>query len=822
MKTRVLLTTTMLIVAVATMLAVPAKPGLKKKVTLKDGSVVELSLRGDEHFSYYTDVAGNACQLQDGELIMMTQEEVAQKWSARRAARLNVGESGRAARRIGKPSTANTGKQNGLVILVEFQDTKFVTPNPQQTFNRFFNEKGYNEGGMAGSVCDYFLAQSDEKLDINFTVVGPYTTEHNMAYYGKHYKDNKGVEQNDTLPQSMVAEAVDAAYKAGTDFTKYDWDNDGEVDQVFVIYAGYAEAQGAAPETIWPHEWVLSGEFSRSFKINGKSIRIYTYGCAAELRGDGKSDTGHMDGIGTACHEFSHCLGLPDMYDTDGQINYAMSKWDVMDAGSYLNNSCTPAGYTSYERWFSGWREPEVISSATQIMDMRPLVEKGAKSYVIYNQATQSKGIKGEYYLLENRQCVGFDQQLPGHGLLILHVDYNEGLWTNNKINNNKEDHQHLTIIAADNDYDSRSPRSLAGDPWPGITNNTILANNTIPAATLYQANSDGQKLMSMPISHIEENEKEMTVSFAVGYQELPAPEVDKATEKTEGNSVTVTWNAVSGATKYELEITAKDKQAEFESNFDGCYSATEGTTDIGGSLANYGLQDWKGGNLYTSPKKLKIGSQGYLQSPGWTMPSSAEITVVVGAEAGAADVSGSLYFLYYSPDDKKWYPSEVKDLKVKGKETLLYYFSTVSSPGYLLYFIPGAQMYLNHFAVYQGRWTEEQLGLGSSASSQASRRAVSTEYKETTTNSYTFSNLDASKVYSYRLRALNESGQYSGWSAEKTLTYGVTGIQSISTKVVNDNTVRYFDLQGREVPADTKGLLIRKQGSEVKKVIVK
>ncbi len=117
---------------------------------------------------------------------------------------------------------------------------------------------------------------------------------------------------------------------------------------------------------------------------------------------------------------------------------------------------------------------------------------------------------------------------------------------------------------------------------------------------------------------------------------------------------------------------------------------------------------------------------------------------------------------------------------------------------------------------------TEEQLGLGSSASSQASRRAVSTEYKETTTNSYTFSNLDASKVYSYRLRALNESGQYSGWSAEKTLTYGVTGIQSISTKVVSDNTVRYFDLQGREVPADTKGLLIRKQGSEVKKVIVK
>ncbi len=820
MKKRLLLTTLATMMAVITIFAVPAKPGLKKKVTLKDGSVVELSLRGDEHFSYYTDVAGNACQLQDGELIMMTQEEVAQKWSARRAARMNFGGSNRAARRIGTPSTANTGKQNGLVILMQFPDKKFVTPTPKETFTSFFNEKGYNKDGMAGSVRDYFLAQSDEKLEINFTVVGPYTTSRDMEYYGKPVKDKDGkVTENDTHPVLMVAEAVDSAYKAGVDFSKYDWDNDGEVDQVFVIYAGYAEAQGADENTIWPHEYKLAAE-NATRKYN--NVTINTYGCAAELRGDGKSDTGHMDGIGTACHEFSHCLGLPDMYDTDGQINYAMSKWDVMDAGSYLNNSCTPAGYTSYERWFSGWREPEVISSATQIMDMRPLVEKGAKSYVIYNQATKNKGIQGEYYLLENRQRVGFDQQLPGHGLLILHVDYDSGLWNNNKINSSKQDHQHLTIIAADNDYDSRSLRSLAGDPWPGITNNTILGNNTIPAATLYQANSDGQKLMSMPISHIEENEKEMTVSFAVGYQELPAPEVDKATEKTEGNSVTVTWNAVSGATKYELEITAKDKQAEFESNFDGCYSATEGATDIGGSLANYGLQDWKGSNLYTSPKKLKIDSQGYLQSPGWTMPSSAEITVVVGAEAGAADVSGSLYFLYYSPDDKKWYTSEVKDLVVKGKETILYYFSTVSSPGFVLYFIPGAQMYLNHFAVYQGRWTEEQLGLGSSASSQASRRAVSTEYKETTTNSYTFSNLDASKVYSYRLRALNESGQYSGWSAEKTLTYGVTGIQSISTKVVNDNTVRYFDLQGREVPADTKGLLIRKQGSEVKKVIVK
>ena len=112
MKKSFLLATMMLVVVVTTMLAVPAKPGLKKKVTLKDGSVVELLLRGDEHFSYYTDATGNAYQLRDGELIKMTQEEVAQKWTARRAARLNVGRSNKARRKIGTPSPANTGKQS--------------------------------------------------------------------------------------------------------------------------------------------------------------------------------------------------------------------------------------------------------------------------------------------------------------------------------------------------------------------------------------------------------------------------------------------------------------------------------------------------------------------------------------------------------------------------------------------------------------------------------------------------------------------------------------------------------------------------------------
>ena len=641
-----------------------------------------------------------------------------------------------------------------------------------------------------------------------------------MAYYGKPYIDKNGVEQHDTLPEVMIAEAVVAASE-DVDYSKYDWNKDGNVDQVFVIYAGYAEAQGAEPETIWPHEWTLNTGV-RDYRKQYNGVVIDTYGCAAELRGDGVNVVGRMDGIGTACHEFSHCLGLPDMYDTEGQINYGMGKWDIMNSGSYNDESRTPAGYTSYERWFSGWREPEVINSMTQIDSMRPLAEKGATSYVIYNEATQSQGIEGEYYLLENRQPVGFDRMLPGHGLLIYHVDYDYDRWVLNTINGCKQDHQHLAIVAADNVYVEGAPRSMAGDPWPGVTGNTMLGNYTTPAATLYRSNSDGGYLLNMPISHIEEDVNTMTVSFVAGYQELAVPEIDKATEKAEGNSVTVTWNPVSGASKYELEITAKDKEADYESDFEQFYSETDGTEDIGLSLAVYGMEGWHGGNLFTSPKKLKIDSQGFLQSTKFKMPSSSEITVVLGAESEATEVSGTIYFYYYEEDTRRWIASERNDITVKDNETQLCYFATVESPAYALYFMPYSPMYMNYLAIYQGHWTADELDLISSPSSQASRRAVSTGSYESTTNSYTFTNLDAGKLYSYRLRAFGDGGEYSGWSVFKPLSFGTTDIQSITTKVHSDNSVRYFDLQGRAVPADTKGLLIRKQGSVVKKGIVK
>ena len=823
MKKRLLITMTALMLVTVTMMAVPAKPGMKKKVTLKNGKTVELSLRGDEHFSYYTDAAGKPCKLKNGELITLTHEEVAEQWTALKEQRLALdNSSSRRARRVGEPGTT-TGNQKGLVILVQFQDVKFQNDSltTNQIFKRFFNEEGYKEYGNEGSVRDYFKKQSYGKLNIDFDVVGPFTVSHKMEYYGKHYTDAQGMENNDAHPVIMVAEGVDFAYKAGVDFSKYDWNNDKEVDQVFVIYAGYAEAQHAAPETIWPHEWVLSAE-GKSKNYNG--VKINTYGCASELSGSTGTD---LDGIGTACHEFTHCLGLPDMYDTSGD-NYGMAYWDVMDAGGYNDDSHSPAGYTAYERWFAGWMEPTELKEQTRIEGMKPLINE-PEAYILYNEKDRN-----EYYMLENRQPVSFDKGLFGHGLLIYHVDYNKNAWSSNKINT-VADHQRMVIVPADNEFDAFSARSLAGDPWPGTKGNTMLGNRTTPAATLYNANTDGSKLLNKQVDKITEDPTTLTVSFVACRPEMPVPAADEATEQVEGDLLTISWPAVERAVSYEVEWTIKDKAPDtpedallFETELDKFETKSTSFTPIKGSLKSYGLDNWTGENLYTTPNKMRFGtstSKGTLKSPWKDTPSSTHVTLVLGANIVKNSVKGSV--TYSNGDIVGEYVENItqvgtENFEVTGDETLIIHLKDINKEAFQFLIAPQSQMYLNYLAMYDGIWTAEQLGIGTA--SQISRRAVTTGIYPTPTNSITMP-VDKSKVYSYRIRSLDEEYVPSAWSDEKTFDLeNTTGIHSISAKVANDNNnaVRYFDLQGREVSGNTKGMLIRKQGSEIKKVIVR
>ena len=794
------LLTTMIFCLVATAAqAVPAKPGAKKIVRQADGTVVELTLRGDEHFTYYTDATGAAFKLLPGDKLQpITAEQVSDNWAKCRQAR-RITRPART-RGTGDPSSSTTGKHRGLVILMQFKDQEFTTPEPQKVFDRFFNETGYNENGMSGSVKDYFRAQSYDQLDIDFDVVGPYTANDSMAYYGSHaIIDDR--EQNDAHPAEFIAEAVELA-SADVDFSKYDWDGDSIVDQVFVIYAGYAEAQGAAPETIWPHEWSLR-ILGKKFKYNGVYLEIY--GCAAELMGDGVNNTGIMDGIGTACHEFSHCLGLPDMYNTDGgKTSYAMAYWDVMDAGSYLNDSRTPAGYTSYERWFSGWLEPtELKGGMTQITGMKPLAES-PECYVMYNDAN-----KNEYYLLENRQKVGFDAALLGHGLLVLHVDYDRKTWLNNKVNADP-DHQRVTIIPADNEA-VISLKSMAGDPFPGTSGNTALAIYSTPAPTLYHANTDGSYYMNKAIDSITESEDSL-ISFVALRPEFTAPESVEAKEvEGQPSSFTITWPAVNDAVSYQVELNESFTISPVDAlvceyDFAKTQTETEDSTDISSNLKDYDLNGWRGSNLFTTPNKLRIGTSsetGNIYSATLASPSSKKLTVVFGA--GLVDnkpVKGAIYLFHYNKDDAQAYGSGYElDITEDG-----YYMYTFEDADYDYFFVrinPDAQMYLNYFAAYDDIWTEEELGLDEGSS--AGKHYHNATIYDTDTNSITLSDLNTDSQYFYRVRAKSVDGFYSKWTAEQSFKFSPSGISHV--QLAPQHAGKIFDLQGRPRGTDPSAL---------------
>jgi len=291
-------------------------------------------------------------------------------------------------------------------------------------------------------MADYFKAQSRGKFELDFDVVGPVSVSKNVSYYGKN--DSAG---NDMYVGEMVCEAVTLAKGQVADWTPYDWDDDGYVDQVYFVFAGMGEADGGASTTIWPHAYDLNtaaryGDGTGPVAV-GTNLYVNSYACGPELEGQ----YGNINGIGTMCHEYSHCLGYPDFYDTDYSGGQGMGEWDLMDAGPYNGDGYQPAGYTSYERWFAGWEEPiELKAENVEVRNMKSL-QNGGEFYIIYNDKNPN-----EYYLLENRQQDGWDASTPYAGLLILHCDYDASVWEANGPNDDPN-HQRFTAVPADGEY---------------------------------------------------------------------------------------------------------------------------------------------------------------------------------------------------------------------------------------------------------------------------------------------------------------------------------------------------------------------------------
>lgn len=500
--------------------AVPAKK-LQKVITLTNGTQVSVELRGDEYLSWWEGTDGTAYRATADDTVFEAFDLEAQKPAA--AARRARTEQGRVARLarvknslkgaddkmrgLGGDHITYKGVKKGLVVLVDFKNKKFADGHDLEYYKNVINGKDFSdeEEGYVGSVRDYFLAQSNGQFELDFDVVGPVTMSKNSGYYG-----NDGAYQKDEKVYEMIKEACDGIQDK-VNLKDYDWDGDGEADQVFFLYAGLGQASGGSPGTIWPHESEL--RYWPCGVLSYSTGKINTYACANELQPETQGSSRYISaGIGTICHEFSHCLGFADMYDTTGGGGYGMSVFDVMDQGSYNGNGFVPCNYTAFERIYAGWVEAIELESPATVKDMKSVSDYG-RPFIMYNYKNTN-----EYFLMENRQNTGWDKGLYGsNGLLIVHVNYVPSRWANNSVNSSAEKIQCCTVVNADGSREN-TQYSLQGDLYPyevkGVTMNDEFTDESEPAAKLYTKNSDNSYALGIPITQIKRSKG--SISFLV------------------------------------------------------------------------------------------------------------------------------------------------------------------------------------------------------------------------------------------------------------------------------------------------------------------
>lgn len=485
-----------ILLAAAVTNAKPAKPG-KIRIIQPDGTTFTTTIKGDEWYRVHTTEDGKAViKDSDGWWKYAIYDDAGGKRSTgyhvgkstpqavlnqsmiinTGAMKLNAMKKREEMQRnmqkkpILKSIAANSGTEvkRGLVILAAFADVPFTYSSKD-----FLNSMNLKEG----SAKEYFNDQFGGMYDFEFDVSPIVTLTGNRKWYGEN--DRSG---QDKRPAEMVEEACRLAREAGIDFSLYDMDSDGEVDNVHVFYAGGDESEGEGDDCIWAHQWNIStGAGLPKLELDGKIIDRYS--CSSELSRPGYSSSRYeMAGIGAFCHEYSHTLGLPDFYDTDYEENgWSAGLWSftsVMDGGCYNNNSNTPPYYNVIEREILGLVEPVIITEGMSC-SMDPIHESGK----CYRMETDTKN---EYYLFECRAAEGWDKYIGGAGMLVYHIDKtNSSIWDIRNTVNSSLRHQCADLIEADgrkDDYSAASDdmvENIGGIFYPYGKNTTLSAGSS-------------------------------------------------------------------------------------------------------------------------------------------------------------------------------------------------------------------------------------------------------------------------------------------------------------------------------------------------------
>ena len=558
-----------LLFAAMTAGAVKMKPGINI-IKQADGTTITVRAYGDEDLSYFLASDGTLLYQEgtnfyiagvkaDGTLYstgvlahepsMRTIKEISAIKAQNAKAFYNSMETQAKANKVRRePMTPDNsllpslGKHKIPVILVEFSDVEFSVENPKATFDKYLNGKElFNKetdpemGQNYASVAKYFKDMSFGKFEPEFEVYGPVNLGKPLATYGAGYSSQEKM----GLLLTDACTAVDNE----VDFTQYDSNEDGNIDLIYIIYAGFSQSiAGNSTDCIHPK----SGYLSLAKSFDGMDVK--RYGVNNELNGTpaDQADGPIINGIGLFCHEFSHCMGLPDLYPKSGSIaeaciNQNMDYWSLMDAGEYTGNGYRPTAYTAWERERLGWMEIGTLTGPSNV-ELKSL-DEGGTAFRIYNDKDETGH---EYYIVENVQNNGWNKKLFGNGLMVTHVDYLSSQFSLGGCKvNNTEGHPRMHVMAADGmfvpeyflgstiedsyitflkehnadlvakyggqvfsieDYKAEA----AGDLFPGTSNATSLTDDSQPM----KAWTYNGETMGKPITDITNDTEKGIVSF--------------------------------------------------------------------------------------------------------------------------------------------------------------------------------------------------------------------------------------------------------------------------------------------------------------------
>lgn len=457
--------------------AVPAKRGWQTR-TQADGTTIEVQQFGDEFYHYMINRDGKQVREINGQFQVVGEAPTADVAKARHA-------KAKARRQRKAVGTEPYLAPKGLLILANFSDSKYKATNTYAVMDSLINAKNcqVNKYGTEKfpSAAQYFSQQSRGSYNPVFDVYGPVTLSQKVSYYGTDGSE----EGDDQYAANAIVEAcklADAAYDIN--WSDYDWNNDGEIDFVYVIYAGKGQADGGAATTIWPHNWDITSArqygnctyTAAQCKVGGKSIN--NYACSGELNGQ----DGSLNGISTFCHEFGHVLGLPDFYDTQYGTNYEKeltpNEWDIMDGGSYNGDGHCPPNYSPWEKYFFGWLENPIKNLGSEGAKLS-LIANGLDGYQAYqvnaSGKLQSATTEGLNYYFENRRQQGWDKYIPAEGLVIWKVNFSASAWSNNTPNNTSNNPKYTVVcsngtkVGANNGAGNVFPYG-SKNSWTGVT----------------------------------------------------------------------------------------------------------------------------------------------------------------------------------------------------------------------------------------------------------------------------------------------------------------------------------------------------------------